>query len=225
MEVDNCIRSRRSIRDYRNVPVKLSDIAHILDSAVYAPSSGNIQNWRFVVVSNKELKYNISKACFDQDWMNTAPVFIVICNDGEVVERMYGNPGKKYSLINCVAVAQNILLKAHSIGLASCWICAFDQDLIGQFLGIPKKVIPESIITLGYSNVKKPVVPKRHDIHEYTFFNNYGNTKMDSSHFLKAQEIKESKKEEIVEKEEEKTGKLKKFVSKFIEKDESGFLP
>ncbi len=221
MEVDHCIRNRRSIREYKNSSLKLTDIAQILDAAVYAPSSGNVQNWRFIVVSDKHLKESLSKACFDQVWMNTAPVFVVICNDPRNTERMYKGLGKKYALINCVAVAQNILLKAYSLGIASCWVCAFDPDHIRQILNIPSHIMPESIITLGYSNVKKPDVPKRNDIHENTFFDVYGNTKMNASHFIKIQAMRKMPEEQ----QGEERGKLKKFLSRFIEKEEGGFLP
>ena len=52
MEINKCIKERRSVRKYLNKDVPLRLILELIDSAHFAPSSGNIQNWNFIIVKN-----------------------------------------------------------------------------------------------------------------------------------------------------------------------------
>ncbi|TKJ32251.1 hypothetical protein CEE39_06035 [bacterium (candidate division B38) B3_B38] len=48
------IRHRRSVREYDSAPVPEEDIRLILDMAHYAPTAGNVQPWRFLIIKEKE---------------------------------------------------------------------------------------------------------------------------------------------------------------------------
>lgn len=164
---------RRSIRQYKNKAVPLSVVGEIIDLAGYAPSSGNLQNWRFVIVMNKEKKQKITDACLDQSWMIEAPVFIIVCNDYDQVKEHYGKLGKLYSIQNCATVAFGITLAAHDLGLGTCWVGAFDNEAIQRILEIPDNIDPEVIITLGYSDeVKQPAL--REDPRLFSYFDKWG---------------------------------------------------
>ena len=117
MDVEKCIKERRSIRRYSDKKVSLSDILDIINCARYAPSSGNLQNWCFIIVKDKKTKSEIVDACLGQDWMHDAPVFIVICSNREKIASYYEKHKNKYSIQNCALAAQNLMLKAHSLGL------------------------------------------------------------------------------------------------------------
>ena len=153
MELDFCILTRRTCRDYKNKPVKLSKIGEILEIAKYAPSAGNIQNWRFIIVTDKNKREKISDISAEQVWMADAPVHIVICNQKKEVEKEYGEKGKElYSIQNCAIVATHIILKAQDLGLATAFVGAFDEYELQKLLDIPDDVIPEAVITIGHSN-------------------------------------------------------------------------
>ncbi len=176
METRDAIRLRGSIRDYLDRKVDLDLIAEILEVAKNSPSAGNLQNWQVIIVADEDKKREISVACFSQLWMNRAPVFLVICDKTEDIERMYGERGKDlYAKQNCAIVAQNILLMATDFGLASCWIGAFDENSIRRILKIPDNVTPEIIITLGYSDQPFGSVELKYDINKTTYLNSWEN--------------------------------------------------
>jgi nitroreductase len=70
--------SRRSIRAYRSEPVPLPVLDRCLDAALMAPSSSNLQLWRFIVVDNLRIKTELAKACLQQDPAVTAPLLVAL---------------------------------------------------------------------------------------------------------------------------------------------------
>jgi FMN reductase (NADPH) len=97
MDIDKLAITRRSKRTYLNKPVEFEKIAELLDIARNAPSPGNLQHWKFVVVTDKSKQEQIAEACLDQTWMNSAPVFIVISADIAHAERLYHSKAEEYS--------------------------------------------------------------------------------------------------------------------------------
>ena len=173
MDFKNVYLGRRSIRKYKEKAVPIELIGEILDLASFAPSAGNLQNWKILVVTDEAKKQQIAEACLQQDWMIEAPVLIVICNDYNDVKNHYGKLGKMYSIQNCAAFAFGILLAAYNSGLASCWVGAFDNEAVQRILDIPEDQDPEIIISLGYADeIKKPSL--REDLRYITYFNNWG---------------------------------------------------
>lgn len=151
METLECIKTRRSVRKFLDKPVTWDNIATILDSGRMAPSAGNLQSWKFIVVEDKEPKEEIAKACVDQLWIATAPYIIVIVSEFEKMKRFYDLRGERlYSVQGCAAAAQNMLLAAHDIGLGACWVGAFDEEKIKDVLGCPADTRPQAVIPIGY---------------------------------------------------------------------------
>ncbi len=81
MLVSEAIRQRRSIRSFRSDPVSDETILAMLEAARLAPSGSNRQPWRFIVVTDKEEKRKLRKVCFDQAFVEEAPVVFVCCVD------------------------------------------------------------------------------------------------------------------------------------------------
>lgn len=155
MQLNECLEKRASYRSYNNKEVAWEDIMNILNAARMSPSSGNLQNWSFIIVQKPEIKEEISKAALNQVWINQAPVVIVVCSRLENIKRHYGERGENlYAIQNCAAAINNILLKATDLGMASCWINAFDDNAIKRILKMPDSVVPQGIVTIGYSNEK-----------------------------------------------------------------------
>jgi len=187
MEVDKAIKERRSIRKYLKKDVSDDLVCEVLDAARYAPSAGNIQNWKFIVVKDEVKRKELATCCLNQSWMLQAPVFIIVCNNLTGIKRLYKERGEKlYSIQNCAAAVQTILLRAHSLGLGSCWVGAFDAVGIKRVLKIPdmlsprpESVEPQAIITLGYSHDKIFQIPHRHGLDELTFIEEWGNKRKD----------------------------------------------
>lgn len=182
MELDKCIKKRRSIRSYLDKDVSWKLLYKIIDAAHYAPSSGNLQNWRFIVVKDQQKRAKLSHAALNQHWMTEAPVHIVVCSDNRNIKRQYEKDAKKYIEENCAAAIQNILLKAYDLGLGTCWVGSFNSTLAGDVIEIKDYAEVIGIITLGYS--AETPISKRHKIQEITYFEKYGNLRRISKEFI-----------------------------------------
>jgi len=152
MDTYECIKTRRSIRRYQDKPVPWDDISTILDAGRLAPSSGNLQNWKFIVVQDKDKKAKIAEAALKQHWIVKASTIIVICAEPEKAKRYYGDRGEKlYTIQNCAAAVQNMLLEATNLGLGSCWVGAFDEEKVKRIIGTEKQVKILALVTIGYA--------------------------------------------------------------------------
>ncbi len=181
MEVQECIKTRRSIRKYKNKPVDWDKVVQILDAGKFAPSAGNIQNWKFVVVRKDEIRKKLAKASFDQDWMEDAPVHIVVVGEPEKARRFYGSRGESiYTIQNCAVVVSNMMLVAHELGLGSCWVGAFDENKVKRALFIEDNAVPQAIITIGYA-AEVPDMPPRVELEHTVYLDKW---------FFKGQDLK-----------------------------------
>jgi nitroreductase len=161
MNLDEAIKKRRSIRTFRNQELPQGTIEKLLEAASQAPSAGNVQPWKFVIASKKEVKQAFSKAAFEQECLVEAPVLIVVCADLKLATESYGLRGKTlYCLQDTAAAIQNILLTACSLGLGSCWIGAFKEDQIRKSINAPQEMRPIALIPIGYPN-EAPTTRKR----------------------------------------------------------------
>lgn len=145
------ILSRRSIRKYNNHKIDDSLIQVILRAAMYAPSASNCQPWHFIVSTSKDLFSKISEIHPHASFIKEASHVVLVCRD-ESLEH-----GEGYSLLDCGAATQNILLAANTIGIASCWIGIYPRkERISKFkdlFGTPDHIHPFALISLGYTDV------------------------------------------------------------------------
>jgi nitroreductase len=81
LTVSEAINQRRSIRSFHSDPVSDDAILAILEAARLAPSGSNRQPWRFIVVTENDEKAGLRKVCFDQAFIQEAPVVFVCCVD------------------------------------------------------------------------------------------------------------------------------------------------
>ena len=183
MNTIEAINSRRSIRKYIDKPVEFEKLTNILDAATKAPSAGNLQDWRFILVTDRALIKQVAGYSIEQYWIQTAPALIIVCSVPEKHEMYYGLRGKRlYNIQDCAASIQNILLACTEYGLGSCWIGAFEEEKIRALFGIPPDVRPQAIVTLGYSDE----VPRERQllpIENVVFFNRY-NSKVEKLHIV-----------------------------------------
>ncbi|MCX8007520.1 MAG: nitroreductase family protein [Coriobacteriia bacterium] len=152
MEFSEVIAKRRSVRHFNaKLTVSDEDIRALLDAATLAPSAGNIQPWRFVVVRSAEARQRLQGA-LHQPWASAAPVVIVVCVDPRPCAARYGDRGEYlYSIQDTAAAVENILLAAVDRGLASCWIGAFDEKAVAEAIGVTSPITPIAVLPVGYS--------------------------------------------------------------------------
>jgi nitroreductase len=156
----DAIKSRRSIRKFENTEISEENLNEILEVGFSAPSGGNRQPWRVVVVRNKNTREALAKAALKQNFLAQAPVVLVICAvPAESAER-YGERGSTlYVLQDTAALTQNLLLAAHMKAYGACWIGAFDEGLAAKAVKVPDGMRPVAIIPIGL--VAGPTPEKR----------------------------------------------------------------
>lgn len=153
MDAIECIMTRRSIRKFMDVDVEKTKLGIIFEAGAHAPSSGNIQNWKFFLIRRQDLKHKIASACMQQYWIETAPVILVIASEPDKASRYYGLRGERlYSIQNVAAAAQNMILTTHALGLATCWVGEFDEDAIKRTINMGHKFRPNVILPIGYAD-------------------------------------------------------------------------
>ncbi len=152
MEFLETVARRRSVRHFNTrLDVSDEDVNALLEAAVTAPTAGNIQPWRFVVLRSQESRDRLAQVV-GQKWATAAPVVIVVCVDPRPCSARYGARGEElYAIQDSSAAVQTILLAAVDRGLASCWVGAFDEDAVREAIGVARPIRPVAVLPVGYS--------------------------------------------------------------------------
>ena len=174
VDLFEAIYTRRSVRRFLSVPVEFDKVVEVVRAGAYAPCSGNLQNWKFIVETGQDRIKELYHYTLEQEAFLTATVAIIVVAETEIAERFYGLRGKRlYAVQNCAAAAENMLLAAHALGLGAVWIGAFDENKINEMYQIPGNARAQMIILLGYPD-EKPTPRHVKDLWYLINFRKYG---------------------------------------------------
>jgi len=175
METFEAIQKRRSIRRFKNQPVEWEYVGRMLESGRLAPSAGNLQTWRFLVVRDKQKKDALAHTCAEQYWIAQAPVVIIVCSEPRKQERQFGVRGKDlFTSQSAAAAVENMLLCATAHGLGACWIGQFDEEALKLIFHIPSTIKVEAIIPVGYAD-EVPFEPVKYDLADLVYLDEWHN--------------------------------------------------
>jgi nitroreductase len=150
------ITKRYSAREYQDKPVEREKILEIVEAARLAPSTSNVQPWRFGVVEDPRLKDALVEKgmglVVSNRWAREAPVIIVMCAHLDwVVHRLGAKAADlQYYLLDIGIAGEHMVLTATELGLGTCWIGWFRAKAIKDILNIPKRWKVVALLTLGY---------------------------------------------------------------------------
>ena len=143
MDALEALRSRRSVRRYEDRPVEKALLETVVDCGRLAATARNEQPWEFIVVSEEKTRQAIAEYTSYGKFIAQSPVCIaVFCKPAD------------YYLEDGAAATQNILVAAHALGLATCWVAGARKpyaDDIRDLLGAPEGYKLISLVALGYS--------------------------------------------------------------------------
>lgn len=183
-DILDLIKSRRTVKYFLPKFVSWENIAKIVDAGRHAPSSGNIQNWKFIVCIESGVKQAVAGTCGEQYEVVQAGALIVVCNEVEKAQRYYGAKGETlFSIQNCAAAIQNMLLEATSIGLGSRWVGSFDEEELKKLLNIPEEVHPQAIIAVGYAK-DIPPKPAKYPLETVVYFHKWRRKMRDPAKYM-----------------------------------------
>jgi nitroreductase len=150
MDLWTVMKMRRSVRKFAPVQPPDSAVEKLLDAAKLAPSAGGLESRRIFVVKPPTKRRDLATACYDQSFVGEAPFALVFCADLSKIEP-YGERGRDlYCIQDVSASVENVLLRAVDLGLAGCWVGAFDEIKVKELLGLPDNLRPLAIVPIGY---------------------------------------------------------------------------
>jgi nitroreductase len=188
MEVLEAIRTRRSIRKYQSTPVDDKTIGLVLEAARWAPSWANTQCWRFIVVWASKIKDKLADTLIAvsadrpnraAEAIRNAPVAIVasaeLGKSGYSVNEPTESVTDKgdWFMFDVALAMQNLALAAHSLGLGTVHVGAFDAKRVANILGVPKGFAVVSMTPLGYPD-EEPKIRPRKELSEIVFYDKFG---------------------------------------------------
>ncbi len=185
MDTFEAIEKRRAVKHFDpNHTITQDELDRILSAAILSPTSFNIQNWRFVVITNKDLKTKMRQASWNQAQVTDASAVLILCADllawkkdparywkdapKEVQDYLVPMIVKSYegqdqlqrdeAIRSCGMAAQTIMLVSKSIGYDSCPMIGFDPGQVAELINLPHDHIIGMMITIG--KALKPAQPR-----------------------------------------------------------------
>lgn len=152
------VQTRRSVRKYLERTIDEEKLETILRAAMAAPTAGNSQSWRFVVVDDKKLLTSIASLSPYAAMAAAAPMAILLCADSKAEKY----PG--FWVQDCAAAMQNMLLAAHVQGLGAVW-CGIHPDAereeaFAQAFELPSHFKAFGVMVLGWPADTPPPVDR-----------------------------------------------------------------
>ena len=178
MEVLDAIRRRRSIRNYKPAPIPRDVLDKLLEALRLAPSAGNRQPYKFIIVLDEETRKKLAAACrFNpgrlngQEFIAEAPVVIVACGFPDECYSQMGRYMESWPVDVAIAL-EHLILQAEEENLGTCWIGAFEEKDVKSILGIPQEVRVLALTPIGYP-VEKPPSRRRKTLGEIISYEKY----------------------------------------------------
>lgn len=140
-------KRRFSCRKYKPAMVEESLINQLFESVRVAPSAVNYQPWHFIVVRSTENKQKVVES-YPREWFKSAPVYIIACGDHS--KSWKRADGKDHLDIDLAIAIDHLTLQATEMGLASCWVCNFNKEVLKSAFYLPENIEPIAIIPIGY---------------------------------------------------------------------------
>ena len=176
MKVSDAIDARRSVKQFDpNHKMPDAEFKNMMDTVLKSPTSFNIQNWRFVRITDTEKRAKIREAAWDQAQVTDASELFIICGDVKAWEK---DPARYWShtpqetqdilvpmigqfyegrdwiqrdeVMRSVGIAgQSLMLLAKEMGYDSCPMIGFDQDVVSEIINLPEDHAIGMMLAIG----------------------------------------------------------------------------
>jgi nitroreductase len=183
MHVKDAIELRRSVKHYdASHSISDAEVEQLMSLALLSPTAFNIQNWRFVLVRDPELRKQVRAVSWDQAQVTEASLLVVLTADlkswARQPERYWRNAPKEVqdylvpaihnyyngkdqvqrdeAMRSCGMAAMTLMLSAKAMGYDSCPMDGFDFDAVGKLINLPQDHVVAMFVAIG-----KPLQPAR----------------------------------------------------------------
>lgn len=171
MEALECIKTRRSIRKFKEEAVDHATIDQIIEAASMAPSWKNTQIARYNVIENRELLDEIANNCvldfeFNQKTISRAPQLVVV---SMITKRCgYERDGSfstskedRWEMFDAGIASQTFCLAAHDKGVGTVILGIFDENKVAKAIHLPEGQKVAALIVMGYPNQECDAPPRK----------------------------------------------------------------
>lgn len=176
METKETIKHRRSVKHYdSNYQIPDKELTELLSLAAFSPTAFNIQNWRFVIIKDSDLRKKIRTVAWDQSQITDCSVLIILCADLKAwekspsrywrnapeevqnfllpaIDNYYRNKEQTQrdeAMRSCGMAAQTLMLSAKSMGYDSCPMDGFDFSAVAKLINLPNDHIISMFVAIG----------------------------------------------------------------------------
>lgn len=200
MNTLTAIEQRRSVKHYDPTHrMSAEETGQLLTTAMLSPTAFNIQNWRFLLAEDPELRKQLRAVAWDQSQVTDASLLIVLCADlkawdkqparywenapQEVNDFMIPAIGEYYrgreqvqrdeAMRSCGIAAQTLMLSAKAMGYDSCPMDGFDFEAAAMFINLPDDHIITMFIAIGKGTKEPWPRPGQLPVHEVSLQNRF----------------------------------------------------
>ncbi|MBU1700284.1 MAG: nitroreductase family protein [Candidatus Eisenbacteria bacterium] len=176
MDTLTAIEARRAVKHYDpDFEMPEEDVNTLMSKALRSPTAFNIQNWRFVLVRDPELRRQVRAAAWGQAQVTDASLLVVLCADLKSWEkdpaRYWKNAPQQVqdfvvpsiiqyykdrdqvqrdeAMRSCGIAAQTLMLAAKAMGYDSCPMDGFDFDTVAKLIHLPEDHVIAMFVVIG----------------------------------------------------------------------------
>jgi nitroreductase len=185
MNVLEAIEARRAVKAYDpEHRLSQAEIDRLMGLAMLAPTAFNLQNWRFVLVSDPALRQQIREVAWGQAQVTDASLLIILTADLRAWEkapqrywRQADKPVQEFmvpaidqyyrgrdqvqrdeAMRSCGIAAQTLMLAAKEMGYDTCPMDGFDFDAVGRLINLPEDHVIAMFVVVG--KAVQPAYPR-----------------------------------------------------------------
>ena len=163
MEVKGAIKARRSIRKFKYKELPANVLDHLLEMARLAPSGANRQPWEIIVITDRLRIKGLVPICKEQSFIADCAAFFVGVDD----------PQQKWARVDLTIALDHISLAAVEESMGTCWIGAFDHEMLAKYVDLPKGRTITACMALGFP-CETPAARSRKNIEDLVSWDRYG---------------------------------------------------
>lgn len=151
MDINNLISSRRTIRKFKQTPVSNECLNKYVQAARLAPSAGNVQSLKYIIVSDEQMRDNVFSTLkwagylapeYNPDKNHRPMAYIIVCNDTNIEKKGYD--------MDVGAAVENMILSAWDDGVGTCWIGSVNRPVLKKYLDLTDNIYISCVLALGY---------------------------------------------------------------------------
>ncbi|MBI2918232.1 MAG: nitroreductase family protein [Chloroflexi bacterium] len=151
MDYFQLIEQRHSVREFAARDVDDALVQRLAEAATRGPSAGDLQAYHIYAVRQPQMLRELARIAAYQEFISKASVALVFAALPGESRQKYGRRGRDlYAVQDATIACAFAMLAATALGLGSCWVGAFDEEVLCRLLIAPRGTRPVAILAVAY---------------------------------------------------------------------------